>query len=235
MPNRPGQQKTQGGAGAPTVRRAELERLLALNSSDPHAVLGAHPTARGVVVRALRPDAERVETIVEGEGPREMKRTHPAGLFELLIEGRAQLFPYLLRVFYPGGKVFTMRDPYAFMPTLDSLDEHLFGEGRHWRLYEKLGAHLRDLGGVGGVSFAVWAPSADGVSVVGDFNNWDGRLHAMRSMGSSGIWELFIPEISEGTRYKLEIRPKLGAPFLKADPFAFRTEVPPQSASIVHD
>src|SRR5436305_6613030 len=167
MPNRPGQQKAQGGAGTPTVRRAELERLLALNSSDPHAVLGAHPTARGVVVRAFRPDAERVETLVEGEGPREMKRTHPAGLFELLIEGRVQLFPYTLRVFYPGGQVFTLRDPYAFMPTLDSLDEHLFGEGRHWPLYEKLGAHLRDLGGDGGVASPVWAPAADAGSVAG--------------------------------------------------------------------
>src|SRR5256714_654975 len=235
MANRPGQQKARGRALTSTVRRAELERLLALNSSDPHAVLGAHPTARGVAVRAFRPDAERVETIVEGEGPREMTRTHPAGLFELLIEGRAQLFPYTLRVFYPGGQIFTMRDPYAFMPTLDSLDEHLFGEGRHWRLYEKLGAHLRDLGGVGGVSFAVWAPSADGVSVVGDFNNWDGRLHQMRRLGVSGVWEIFVPEIGAGALYKYEIHRRGTLPFLKADPYALYRKVPPGTSPIVFE
>src|SRR5437868_4373709 len=235
MANRPGQQKARGGALTSTVRRVELERLLALNSSDPHAVLGAHPTARGVVVRAFRPDAERVETIVEGEGPREMKRTHPAGLFELLMEGRTQLFPYTLRVFYHGGQVFTLRDPYAFMPTLDSLDEHLFGEGRHWRLYEKLGAHLRDLGGVGGVSFAVWAPSADGVSVVGDFNNWDGRLHQMRRLGVSGVWEIFVPEVGAGALYKYEIHRRGTLPFLKADPYALYSEVPPATSSIVFE
>src|SRR5436305_803611 len=168
MPNRPGQQKAQGGAGALTVRRAELERLLSLTSNDPHAVLGAHPTARGVVVRALRPDAERVELIVEEEGPREMSKAHPAGLFEILLEGRAQLFPYLLRVFYPGGNVFTMRDPYAFMPTLGTFDEQLFGEGRHWRLYEKLGPHVRQLGSVRGVTFAVRSTSTKSISALGD-------------------------------------------------------------------
>ena len=168
MSNQPG---TTGPHAYPGVSRVELERLLALDSADPHAVLGAHPVAQGVAVRAFRPEAERVELLVEGEGEREMTRTHPAGFFELLLEGRSELFPYSLRTFYPGGGVYTHRDPYAFMPTLGSFDEHLFGEGRHWRLYEKLGAHLRDLGGVGGVSFAVWAPNADGVSVVGDFNN----------------------------------------------------------------
>src|SRR5947209_1226101 len=198
MSNKPGQTKARGGPAPPTLRRAEVERLLTLSSPDPHAALGAHPTAQGVVVRALRPDAERVELIVEGEGPRQMSKSHPAGLFEILLEGRAQLFPYLLRVFYPGGNVFTMRDPYAFMPTLGTFDEHLFGEGRHWRLYEKLGAHVRNLGSVRGVSFAVWAPSADGVSVVGDFNNWDGRLHQMRRLGVSGIWEIFVPDLQPG-------------------------------------
>ncbi|HEX8116320.1 MAG TPA: hypothetical protein VF521_03545, partial [Pyrinomonadaceae bacterium] len=187
MSNQPGH--TAGAAGYPNVSRVELERLLAINSPDPHALLGAHPVAGGVAVRALRPGAERVEVIIDGESPREMSRTHAAGFFELLLEGRAELFPYQLRAHYPGGGVFTHRDPYAFLPTLDSFDEHLFGEGRHWRLYDKLGAHVRDLGGVRGVSFAVWAPNADGVSVVGDVNNWDGRLHQMRRLGASGVWE----------------------------------------------
>ncbi|HEY0171951.1 MAG TPA: 1,4-alpha-glucan branching protein GlgB [Pyrinomonadaceae bacterium] len=231
MSNQPGH---TGSAAYPGVSRIELERLLALDSSDPHAVLGAHPTPAGVAVRAYRPDAERVELIVEGESPREMTRTHPAGFFELLLEGRTGLFPYRLRSHYPGGVALTRPDPYAFMPTLDSLDEHLFGEGRHWNLYEKLGAHPRNLGGVGGVSFAVWAPNADGVSVVGDFNNWDGRLHQMRRLGMSGIWEIFIPDVAPGALYKYEMHRRGGLSFLKADPYALFAEVPPATSSIVH-
>jgi 1,4-alpha-glucan branching enzyme len=230
MSNQPGH---TGSAAYPGVSRVELERLLALDSSDPHAVLGAHPTPAGVAVRAYRPDAERVELLVEGESPREMARTHPSGFFELLLEGRAELFPYRLRSQYPGGGLFTHRDPYAFLPTLDSLDEHLFGEGRHWRLYEKLGAHPRDLGGVSGVSFAVWAPNAGGVSVVGDFNNWDGRLHQMRRLGLSGIWEIFIPEVGQGALYKYEMHRRGGLAFLKADPYALFAEVPPATSSVV--
>jgi 1,4-alpha-glucan branching enzyme len=231
MSNKPGHSRTSGA----TAPRAEVERLLALCSPDPHALLGAHPTSRGVVIRALRPEAARVEALIEGEGARELKRVHDAGLFELLLEGRTQLFPYLLRVHYPGGGVYSLRDPYAFLPTLGSFDEHLFGEGRHWRLYEKLGAHLRDLGGVPGVSFAVWAPQADGVSVVGDFNNWDGRLHQMRRLGSSGIWEIFIPDIGTGALYKYEIHRRGALPFLKADPYALYAEVPPATSSVVFE
>ena len=232
MSNRQGH---TGAASYPGVSRVELERLLALNSPDPHAVLGAHPTPAGVVVRAFRPDAERVELIPDGEPPREMSRTHAAGFFELLYEGREQLFPYRLRSTYPGGGRFTHRDPYAFMPTLGGFDEHLFGEGRHWRLYEKLGAHVRDLGGVGGVSFAVWAPNADGVRVVGDFNNWDGRLHQMRRLGTSGVWEIFVPELGPGALYKYEMHRRGGLPFLKADPYALSAEVPPATSSVVFE
>jgi 1,4-alpha-glucan branching enzyme len=225
----------QPGAAYPNVSRVELERLLALNSPDPHALLGAHQVASGVAVRAFRPDAERVECVIEGESPREMSRTHHAGLFELLVEGRAELFPYELRTHYPGGGVFTHRDPYAFLPTLGSFDEHLFGEGRHWHLYDKLGAHLLNLGGVRGVSFAVWAPNADGVSVVGDFNSWDGRLHQMRRLGASGIWEIFIPDLGPGALYKYEMHRRGGLPFLKADPYALFAEVPPATSSVVFE
>ncbi|MDT5271090.1 MAG: 1,4-alpha-glucan branching enzyme [Acidobacteriota bacterium] len=224
-----------GAASYPNVSRVELERLLAINSPDPHALLGAHPTAEGVAVRAFRPNAERVEVIIDGESPRELSRTHPAGLFELLVEGRTELFPYQLRTHYPGSGVFTHRDPYAFMPTLGSFDEHLFGEGRHWHLYDKLGAHVRDLGGVRGVSFAVWAPNADGVSVVGDFNSWDGRLHQMRRLGASGIWEIFIPDLGPGAVYKYEMHRRGGLPFLKADPYALFAEVPPETSSVVFE
>ena len=225
----------QPGISYPNVSRVELERLLATNSTDPHAILGAHPAAGGVAVRAFRPNAERVEVLIDGEPPREMSRTHPAGFFELLVEGRSELFPYQLRSHYPGGGVYTHRDPYAFLPTLGSFDEHLFGEGRHWHLYDKLGAHVRDLGGVRGVSFAVWAPHADGVSVVGDFNSWDGRLHQMRVLGSSGIWEIFVPDLGPGALYKYELRRRGGLPFLKADPYALYAEVPPNTSSIVFE
>ena len=138
-------------------------------------------------------------------------------------------------VSYPGGATFELDDPYAFMPTLGELDLHLAREGRHEELYEKLGAHVREVDGVEGVAFAVWAPSARSVSVVGDFNSWDGRLHPMRSLGSSGIWEVFLPGVGAGNRYKFELLTPDGEVRLKADPLAFETEVPPKTASIVHD
>jgi 1,4-alpha-glucan branching enzyme len=188
-----------------------------------------------VTVRVLRPEAERVELLVTGEPPREMVKTDDGGFFELLLQGRTETFPYQLRVHYPDGNSFTLRDPYAFLPTLGTFDEHLFGEGRHERLYDKLGAHVRQLGDVGGVSFAVWAPNASGVSVVGNFNNWDGRLHQMRVLGASGIWEIFIPDIGPGEVYKYEIHHQGAPPFLKADPYALYSEVPPATSSIVFD
>nr|WP_228530514.1 MULTISPECIES: 1,4-alpha-glucan branching protein GlgB [Myxococcaceae] len=158
------------------------------------------------------------------------------GVFEARLNNREGTFDYSLEVEYPGKRVFTLKDPYSFLPTLGEMDLYFAGEGRHERLWERMGAHLTHHHGVGGVSFAVWAPTAAGVSVVGDFNGWDGRLHAMRRMGASGIWELFIPEVGEGARYKFEIRPgQGGSRILKSDPFAFRTEVPPQTASVVHD
>jgi 1,4-alpha-glucan branching enzyme len=128
-----------------------------------------------------------------------------------------------------------MRDPYSFLPTLGELDIHLAMEGRHEQLYERLGAHVREIDGVVGTAFAVWAPNARGVSVVGDFNSWDGRLHPMRSLGPSGIWELFIPGVGDGQKYKYEIRTQDGRLRIKADPVAFATEVPPANASVVHN
>ncbi|HEX8070713.1 MAG TPA: 1,4-alpha-glucan branching protein GlgB [Pyrinomonadaceae bacterium] len=217
----------------PTVPAQELERLLTLTHPDPHAWLGAHPTPLGVIVRAYRPEAAAVEIIVEGEGPRLLEQTHPRGLFELLLADKAQTFPYRLRVVYHAGE-FTLRDPYAFLPTLGDFDEYLFGEGKHTRLYEKLGAHVRHLGDVPGVSFAVWAPAAEGVSVVGSFNNWDGRLHQMRRLGVSGIWEIFVPDIGPGTLYKYEMHHRGVLPFLKTDPYALQAEVPPATSSIVY-
>jgi len=217
----------------PTVPAEELGRLFAYVHHDPHSLLGAHPTPQGVIVRAYRPEAARVELLIGDEPPRALTRTHPAGLFEILVGDKTRTFPYRLRVAYPDGNVFTQRDSYQFLPTLGNFDEHLFAEGRHWKLYDKLGAHVRRLGDVQGVSFAVWAPNADGVSVVGNFNNWDGRLHQMRRLGVSGIWELFIPDLAAGALYKYEMHHRGRPAFLKTDPYALQTEVPPATSSIV--
>ncbi|NNB86654.1 1,4-alpha-glucan branching protein GlgB [Corallococcus exiguus] len=214
---------------------AELQRVVELRHPEPHSMLGVHPDGDAVVVRAYRPEAVAIHVLPEFGGKVPMQH-RTGGVFEARINGRTEPFGYLLEVEYPGKKVFTLRDPYSFLPTIGEMDLYFAGEGRHERLWERMGAHLIHHNGVKGTSFAVWAPTARGVSVVGDFNGWDGRLHAMRRMGSSGIWELFVPEVGEGTRYKFEIRPGHGGgALLKADPFAFRTETPPATASVVHD
>ena len=217
-----------------SVPRAEIDRLIGLTHHDPHSILGAHDSKDGIVVRAFRPKARSITLLPDVGTPVPMDRLHEDGLFEVLLEGRHDFTPYRLEVRYSSSEAYTIRDPYAYMPTMGDLDLHLLGEGRHHLLYERLGAHVRDQGGVRGVSFAVWAPNARGVSVVGGFNGWDGRLHQMRQMGSSGIWEIFLPDLEPGALYKYEVRPREGPPLLKADPVAFYSEVPPKTASRVH-
>src|SRR5262249_11761877 len=153
-----------------------------------------------VVVRAYRPGAQAVRVLLDGVDAFEL--TGDDGLFTGTIAGRELPLRYELEVAYPDGNVFRLEDPYRFRPTLGDVDLHLAGEGRHEELYERLGAHVLQHEGVAGTAFAVWAPAAAAVSVVGDFNSWDGRLHPMRSMGSSGIWELFLPGVEPGARYK---------------------------------
>jgi 1,4-alpha-glucan branching enzyme len=199
--------------------------------ADPHSILGAHEANGGVVVRTYRPEAQAVRVQPAGV---EAHLKDPGGLWEALLPKAKLPLRYELEVEYPNGDTFTIRDPYAFLPTLGELDIHLVMEGRHEELYERLGAHVRDIDGVTGTAFAVWAPNARSVSVVGDFNSWDGRLHPMRSLGSSGIWELFIPDVGEDTKYKFEIRTQDNRLRIKADPVAFHAEVPPANASIVH-
>ncbi len=198
--------------------------------ADPHAVLGAHEADGGVVVRAFRPEAQAVRVQPAGVAA---KLTDPAGLWEASLPEARLPLEYELEVDYPDGRTFTLRDPYAFLPTLGELDLHLVLEGRHEQLYEKLGAHVREVEGVTGTAFAVWAPNARSVAVVGDFNSWDGRLHPMRTLGASGIWELFVPALASGERYKFEVRWRDGTTHLKADPVAFYAERPPENASIV--
>lgn len=222
-----------GSVAASSVKAAELNLFLGLKHRDPHHILGPHPTADGVIIRAFKPDAEKVEVLLPKKRPRQMSRTDTAGLFEMQITD-AEVQSYRLRVHYFGNRVFTQNDPYAYPPTVGELDLHLFGEGKHEAIYEKLGSHVTKVGRVKGVSFAVWAPQADGVSVVGDFNGWDGRLHPMRSLGNSGVWEIFIPDIGPGALYKYEIRARGWLPFLKTDPYAQYTEIPPGTSAIVY-
>jgi 1,4-alpha-glucan branching enzyme len=196
-------------------------------------VLGAHAIEGGLVVRVFNPGAEDVSVVMNGAAPRPMTRVDQGGLFELILTGQDELPHYQLAVKDSSGNVLTHRDPYAYLPSIGNLDLHLWGEGRHSRIFDKLGAHPRTINGTDGVAFAVWAPNAAGVSVVGDFNRWDGRIHMMRVLGSSGVWELFVPDLGSDQKYKFEIRTKSGDLILKADPFANACEQPPKTASSV--
>jgi 1,4-alpha-glucan branching enzyme len=216
----------------------ELRRLVEGTHTDPHTFLGPHPGPHGVVVRALRPDAIEVLAHVEGGPAVTLTRIHPAGVFEGVLPAAFDVPAYRLEARYASGAAWSTWDAYAFLPTLGPVDLHLIGEGRHERLWERLGARplrpsLREGITVDGVAFAVWAPEAARVSVVGDFNRWDGRAHPMRRLGASGIWELFVPELGPGALYQYEIRTTHGLVAKKADPLAFRTLPPPSTASVV--
>ncbi len=221
--------------GSIALNSRELKDFFSLRHNDPHQILGAHLNDDGLTVRAFRSDAAHLELVIGTRRPQAMLKLHEAGLFELFVPGISKVPAYRLRVHRCGGEVITIHDPYSFAPTLSELDLYLFGEGKHEEIYKKLGAHVTKVGRTAGVRFAVWAPHASGVSVVGDFNGWDGRFHPMRRLGSSGVWELFIPELPAGQLYKFEIRSRKGLPFLKADPYAQYTEIPPHTSSIVYD
>jgi 1,4-alpha-glucan branching enzyme len=214
-------------------RATEFDALVEARHRDPFSVLGPHVTDKGLVVRAFVPAADGVTLVREDAAPVAMERLHPAGVFEAHVTGMAWVPDYRLRVAHPGGHVEDLDDPYRYGRVLGDYDLYLFGEGNHTRIYDKLGAHPMTIGSAEGVHFAVWAPNAERVSVVGDFNQWDGRLHPMRSLGPSGVWEIFLPAARLGQRYKFEIRARNGAILLKTDPFGFAFEVPPQSASVV--
>ena len=215
---------------APDVS-AELARVATGAHRTPHDVLGPHRTEGGWVVRVWRPGAEDCALRTSAGDRVAMTRVHDAGIFA--VELASNPGAYRVEVAYPGGWRATADDPYRFWPTLGDVDLHLFGEGTHQRLWEVLGAHARRHEGVDGTAFAVWAPSARSVRVVGDFNSWDGRLHPMRVVGSSGVWELFVPHAAPGQHYKFEVVGATGRLGLKADPMAQAAERPPGTASII--
>ncbi|HEX8669379.1 MAG TPA: 1,4-alpha-glucan branching protein GlgB [Allosphingosinicella sp.] len=212
---------------------AEVAALLAARHGDPFAILGPHRTGGGVVVRALIPGAAEVELVAaDGASLGPLPRRHEDGFFEGFLP--VQDLPLYRFRASAGEASWDVADPYRFGPVLGPMDDYFLGEGSHRRLWERLGAHPITHEGVEGVSFAVWAPNARRVAVVGDFNEWDGRRHAMRARYDSGIWEIFIPDLQPGTRYKYEIIGRGGELLpLKADPVGAGSEMRPATASVV--
>lgn len=214
---------------------AAIEELVYSESSNPHQILGPHMTKEGLLIQAFIPTAASMAVRLMASGkeyPMEME--DEAGFFAVLIP-RKSMAEYSLLVTFDNGDVKEIRDPYAFAPQLEETDLKKFAAGIHYRIYDKMGAHSMEVDGVKGVYFAVWAPCALRISVVGDFNLWDGRRHPMRKLEESGIFELFIPELALGTIYKYEIKAQNGDPMLKADPYGYSSELRPNTASRVWD
>jgi 1,4-alpha-glucan branching enzyme len=229
------QENKPAGASAAPVDVDTLARVATGSHHAPHSVLGAHPFDGRVTVRTLRPFAASVTVVLADGTGVPMEHEHD-GIWTAVLP-TTEVTDYRLAVEYDGVGTTRVDDPYRYLPTLGEMDQYLIGEGRHENLWQVLGAHVRHypggMGDVTGTSFAVWAPNAQAVRVVGDFNHWVGRGHAMRTLGSIGVWEIFVPEIGAGTRYKFEILGKDGYWRQKADPMAFGTEVPPSTASVV--
>jgi 1,4-alpha-glucan branching enzyme len=225
-----------------TIQNRELEAAFdeigGGTSSGPFGVLGPHRDDNGrVVIRAVQPAAKGIELRLIGQDPLiPMTRRGSGPLFEATVDTAGGELPdYRLRVSFLSGYVAEIDDPYRYGRVLSDYDLHLFSEGTQYRAFDKMGAHRIQLGAGVGVHFAVWAPNAQRVSVIGDFNAWDGRIHPMRSLGASGVWELFIPDLPDGQKYKFEIRTPSGMLLKKSDPYGVAFEAPPQTASIVRD
>jgi len=215
----------------PAQLNPDLERIIHARHHDPFAVLGKHLMEGKEIVRAHLPHANEA-TIAEGEIV--MQRIANSDIFEW--SGNAGTLPPHYRLIWRDQeqREHIAHDPYAFTPQLSDFDLQLFAEGRHWHAYRILGAHVHEVDGIGGVLFAVWAPNAERVSVVGDFNHWDGRCHPMRVRGSSGVWELFIPDLAPGCLYKYELRNRhTGTLHVKSDPYGQQYELRPSTASVI--
>lgn len=216
------------------MKRRDLMLLAAGTHTDPHTVLGAHPHPEGTIIRVLRPHADTVFARVGGVDHPLKSLGHD--VFAGVVP-HPDLMDYRIVTNYQGGQTIISADGYRFLPTIGALDLHLIGEGRHEQLWKVLGAHPRHYttldGEVDGTSFAVWAPNARGVSVIGDFDGWSGHTAPMRSLGSSGVWEVFVPGVEVGTKYKYRVHGADGRTVDHADPLAFATEMPPATASVV--
>jgi 1,4-alpha-glucan branching enzyme len=215
----------------------EVSRFVGGAHSDPFRVLGPHRVGDDLEIRVFRPDARKIEIVIDQhpEEPITAQKIQQDGFFCATVRNATRDLPYHLRVTAWDGSHYLTRDPYQYGPIMGEVDLHLFAEGQHWKIYEKFGAHVRTIGDAAGVYFAVWAPNAERVSVVGDFNGWDGRVNPMRKMIGSGVWELFLPGIKQGAHYKFEIRTQSGALLLKSDPFAFFNQHGKSTASMVYD
>ena len=218
----------------------ELFQIINGEHADPHTVLGMHEVEEDgkkcVVVRAFIPSTQTI-TVVDANTRRlkyPMERIHEDGFFEVIIPDREEWFRYRLECTDYQGNSWHTYDPYAFSPTISEYDRYLFGEGNHYEIYEKLGAHLITFEGAKGVSFAVWAPNAKSVSVIGNFNGWDTRRHPMRLLGQSGIWELFIPGLAAMDQYKFHVVQSTGKQVDKCDPYAFYAQLRPETASVIY-
>ena len=218
------------------ISARDIDRVVKTEHSDPHSVLGAHPASfdgqEGVVVRVFHPDASAAYLVIGGERL-PMEDSQAKGLFWYWLPGRKLPLGFIVSFQFSDGSTWECDTPYRFLPTLGEQDLYFAGEGKHYNLYDKLGAHVREMDGVKGTSFAIWAPNARRVSVIGNFNNWDGRLYAMRSMGGTGIWEIFVQGIGPGELYKYEIKTRDSLLRIKTDPFAFFMELRPGTGSIV--
>lgn len=207
----------------------EMTRIVHGEHWDPHRFLGLHPLeADTQVIRLFRPGAREVYLQVLGKIV-PARKIHDAGVFECIVSKPISYKDY--KIYHQDGTL--SHDPYAFTPSWGEMDAHLFNKGVHYNLYAVMGGRLAEHMGVRGVKFTVWAPSAMRVSLVGDFNFWDGRVNPMRSMGNSGVWELFVPELQAGERYKFEIKTNQGELLVKADPYALSSEMRPMTASVV--
>ena len=228
---------------------AALAAVVGGFARNPFAVLGPHPDAAGgTIVRVFQPAARSIELRLFATGESlPMTRRDRSGIFEVRIDqvrpkadttgakATEEIPDYRLRITFPGDHVVDIDDPYRYGRVLTDFDLHLFGEGTHRRAFDRLGAHRMTIGERRGVHFAVWAPNAGRVSVIGDFNGWDGRVHSMRLLAPGGVWEIFLPDVQNGEKYKFEIRTSGGAILKKSDPYGVAFEVPPQSAAVVHD
>ncbi len=221
--------------------KEQQDKIILATHHDPFQFLGVHFTGaqeQTVAIRTFQPHAVSVTLLTETFSL-PMKKSRDEGIYELELERAAfkdinlDPYNYQFQITYFDGTVSTVNDPYRFLPALDEQDRYLFNFGTHYELYNHMGAHLTSRSGIDGTIFRVWAPSASRVSVLGNFNGWDGRVHPMRSLGGSGIWELFLPGISENELYKFEIRTQQGAILVKNDPFQFYGELRPKTASIV--